>query len=602
MAYVPNASDPTQPTGDKFVASAAPEFRAVKTLLDSTFSALAGFQAELDALQLAIGAGTNSVALAANLALGTGASLVGFQQVWAGSILRSLLVRGRECYAVTDATNVVGDGVTDCTAGINAAALAAHNAGKALYFPTPSSFYKTSSPIKALDQCNWFGENGATTIIRNTSGGTVITCDSTGSLGPYTLKQLRIGGIGGTGITATPTTFTGTIAGTALTVSPGTVVGGIQVGGTVNGAGVSAGTIIISGAGLAWVVSNAQAIGPITMTMSSQYVVQLDCEHVHFEGDLVIGIDANLIFARLVKCGFGIYTQVGYHAAGTHIRSLGNGTLNTNVNVIDQCLFYSCLGTYSCNIQNGGIWKFIIPDWEGNQRNLVTVNLAGLHIDGGYTERVMAASGEAFDFGIARTGVYITGGTYNGSTLVAGVSMFGCATVTRLSIKGADISTSAGGFSYVDTNTLAHFPTALHDVLTENRFSGNAADPLLIFDNIGTNTAKAFTPNANGFTIVNGTGGVTHAGRFSLCGRVCTWQITSTVTGTATIAAPGGGTTNYFDGFPAGLTPIRSTFSVTDDGAAVINGSGSSYINTRHYPPPFGARNTNVTFAGSFQF
>lgn len=65
--YVPNAMDPSQPTGDKKVSSAAPEFRAIKVLLDSVAAAQTAFQAELDALQSAIGAGTNSVALAATL-------------------------------------------------------------------------------------------------------------------------------------------------------------------------------------------------------------------------------------------------------------------------------------------------------------------------------------------------------------------------------------------------------------------------------------------------------------------------------------------------------------------------------------------------------
>lgn len=36
--YVPNASDVTQPTGDKKVASAAPEFRTAKTKLVKTLS------------------------------------------------------------------------------------------------------------------------------------------------------------------------------------------------------------------------------------------------------------------------------------------------------------------------------------------------------------------------------------------------------------------------------------------------------------------------------------------------------------------------------------------------------------------------------------
>ena len=73
--YVPSATEVTQPTGDKKVASAPPEFRALKVFVNAIYAQLAaslidisGFQAQLDALEAAIGAGDNSVALATNLA------------------------------------------------------------------------------------------------------------------------------------------------------------------------------------------------------------------------------------------------------------------------------------------------------------------------------------------------------------------------------------------------------------------------------------------------------------------------------------------------------------------------------------------------------
>jgi hypothetical protein len=81
MAYTPVASDVFQPTGDKSVQSAALEFRTLKAFVLVLDTDLSGFQAELDALQAAIGAGNNSVALAANLANSVnstlGVSLIG---------------------------------------------------------------------------------------------------------------------------------------------------------------------------------------------------------------------------------------------------------------------------------------------------------------------------------------------------------------------------------------------------------------------------------------------------------------------------------------------------------------------------------------------
>jgi hypothetical protein len=58
--------------------------------------------------------------------------------------------------------------------------------------------------------------------------------------------------------------FTGTIVGQALTVSA--VTGQIVQGAALGGAGVAAGTIIVSGSGSNWVVSIPQSVGPEAMT------------------------------------------------------------------------------------------------------------------------------------------------------------------------------------------------------------------------------------------------------------------------------------------------------------------------------------------------
>lgn len=58
--------------------------------------------------------------------------------------------------------------------------------------------------------------------------------------------------------------FTGTISGTALTVS--SVTGTIAAGQLLNGVGTTAGTYIVSGSGLSWVVSVSQTVGPVAMT------------------------------------------------------------------------------------------------------------------------------------------------------------------------------------------------------------------------------------------------------------------------------------------------------------------------------------------------
>lgn len=111
MAYVPNAQDYSEPTGDKSVSSAAPEFRALKQFTVQVNQALVGFQAELDALEAAIGAGDNSVALAANLAAGMGGMLVGFLQTGTGAILRNTYRKLLEQPVSPEDFGAVGDGV-----------------------------------------------------------------------------------------------------------------------------------------------------------------------------------------------------------------------------------------------------------------------------------------------------------------------------------------------------------------------------------------------------------------------------------------------------------------------------------------------------------
>lgn len=80
----------------------------------------------------------------------------------------------------------------------------------------------------------------------------------------------------------TQASFTGTIAGTALTVSA--VTGTIAIGQSVRdlAGAVLAGTTILSGAGLSWVVSKSQAVGPVIMKgfRANQTFVDVNADQV----------------------------------------------------------------------------------------------------------------------------------------------------------------------------------------------------------------------------------------------------------------------------------------------------------------------------------
>ncbi len=81
--------------------------------------------------------------LRSDLAATGGAALVGFQQAGTGAVAATAQIKLRETVSVKD-FGAVGDGVTDDTAAMNAAAAAAGTAKKALF--VPSGVYKMTAP------------------------------------------------------------------------------------------------------------------------------------------------------------------------------------------------------------------------------------------------------------------------------------------------------------------------------------------------------------------------------------------------------------------------------------------------------------------------
>ena len=151
--YVPNAEQLTEPTSSRMVGSAAEEFRVLKTSVDVRADSLEAdvdvlladmsqAQDDIDVLQnqmTAVGLGTDSVALAVNLAStasGKGAALVGVQDAannynsaQVEAVLAEIAARiGQVCVlateprfgAVADSNGTAGNG-TDNTAAFTAA-------------------------------------------------------------------------------------------------------------------------------------------------------------------------------------------------------------------------------------------------------------------------------------------------------------------------------------------------------------------------------------------------------------------------------------------------------------------------------------------------
>lgn len=90
-------------------------------------------------------------------------------------------------------------------------------------------------------------------------------------------------------LTGLQLSLTGSISGTTLTVSVAPTTGTLGIGMVLTGAGVSANTSIVSGAGLSWQVNNSQTVGSESLT------AQLPSRIVPREGDITVEVDLSTV-------------------------------------------------------------------------------------------------------------------------------------------------------------------------------------------------------------------------------------------------------------------------------------------------------------------
>lgn len=473
-----------------------------------------------------------------DLATSTGASLIGFLQSGTGAVLRTAQAKLRDQVSVMD-FGAVGDGVTDDTAAIQAA----QNTGKKVYFPKPTAFYKTTSAIQVAYTCHWHGENGLSTIIRNTSGsGSVI--DLQAAVNERTdFADLRIGGSGCTGLT---------------------VQGGVY----------------------------------------TAYASMLSLKRVHFEADLAVCLKADLIHADLEDSTFGYYIQTAASAGLIHIQASGAGALNTNVNSVRRCRFFrGGAAVFAVQITQGIMWRFADCAWELGGRAMQTSNVQNLILDNCYIETCTApgAFQGLFTFGAARTRVKVIGGYYNGNTLGVNQAMFSYGgSTTPLVIEDADIAVNTNArIAYDNQNVTFAYPNQLLRI-SNCRVAGNAADPVvtaLLDGNLETFN-QTYTPTVNNLTVVNGTGGATTTGSFTVIGNRVFWEILITTTGTATTASAFGSTTMTM---PGQYAPKRnSSFSVLNTVSGADLGTGRAATNGTLILPAWAAQAGSIVLSGSY--
>lgn len=123
MAYVPDATQVTQPTSDKTVLSAAEEFRKVKVLLNDAVADLLALTADFEAFRDGVEAGTDSTALAANLLDSSSATkgdyLLIVKRIIVGAVAARLhdWIEARPLNTKSDFA-IIADSVTDQTTAL----------------------------------------------------------------------------------------------------------------------------------------------------------------------------------------------------------------------------------------------------------------------------------------------------------------------------------------------------------------------------------------------------------------------------------------------------------------------------------------------------
>ena len=183
--YVPNASTLTEPTASRTVASAAEEFRVLKTSLDTRADLLDAdltvAEAAIDALEVdvaelqtqmaGIAAGTDSTALAASLGsftAGQGSGLVGVS--FSDRTVEQTLADSSGFRDIRSFAGIVADNVTDDFAALQAAIITARNEGCGIHWPTGVKtfvqFSATQPQIFVDGPVHWAGGNRFTSGIR----------------------------------------------------------------------------------------------------------------------------------------------------------------------------------------------------------------------------------------------------------------------------------------------------------------------------------------------------------------------------------------------------------------------------------------------------
>jgi len=244
------------------------------------------------------------------------------------------------------------------------------------------------------------------------------------------------------------------------------------------------------------------------------------------------------------------------------------------------------------NFGNGGIPSRLGLDMENadTARIMFTSSINGTAAGLDFEQFSANGSIDAINVQILPSGVLnaikgiTTGGlTLGGSTNIAGSLRVDGSGGTELLGKTGTVNDltindppNAHTYMEVPTGTLVPvFPQGLSPGTAQNNLANYIQN-------------QSFVPVPNAFTIVNGTGGVTFAGHLTQVGKFCHYEITATLTGTATLAATA--VTSFFTGMPFATAPLNATTANhCTDNNGVNYGHGSTSSAGSHFSPTIAA-------------
>ena len=275
--------------------------------------------------------------------------------------------------------------------------------------------------------------------------------------------------------------FTGSISGTALTVVSG-LVGTISIGQGVTGAGVTAGTYIVSGSASSWVVNQSiSSTGNITLTASSGSILSTTVTINSFVAGNIYTTAASLVGSYVGGVGFTAQTvlAVANPTGSTYVLTLSavptiipGGTITFSnktqgSKVSDNTIAVLQISNSAIISQvNKGIYLF---GWAGRTHRVIS-----------YTSPTSIATGSFSTGSTATTTLVVTGvaGTISQGQVVVGTGFNSTQTVQTVSLVGSTATITLSAVPTSQPSGTITFGVSKNGYITidPNPVNNNAAD------------------------------------------------------------------------------------------------------------------------------